>query len=192
MGATIVKMDKNVSKIFDIKIRPYSDDDMLVLEKTLGDPSQMIHLNGPENHERLERRHEEYVRMSIDPIAGCMYTITVHSGSVPVGHTGYWETEWNGEKGWETGWFVIPEFQGKGIATAAMRILIDQLATLNIDSVFAYPSVTNEASNAISKKLGFTVIEEMDYEYPRESGKLLRCNVWKLDLIKYRENKAVQ
>ena len=75
MGATIVKMDKNVSKIFDIKIRPYSDDDMLVLEKTLGDPSQMIHLNGPENHERLERRHEEYVRMSIDPIAGCMYTI---------------------------------------------------------------------------------------------------------------------
>lgn len=52
--------------------------------------------------------------MSIDPIFGCMYTIAIHNGSVSVGNTGYWETDW----------FVIPEFQGKGIATAAVRILI--------------------------------------------------------------------
>ncbi|OWP55972.1 MAG: hypothetical protein B2I17_08295 [Thermoplasmatales archaeon B_DKE] len=68
-------------------------------------------------------------------------------------HTGNWETEWKGENGWETGWFVIPEFQGKGIATAAVRILIGQLARLNRDPIFAYPSVNNEASNAMCGNL---------------------------------------
>jgi len=94
-----------------------------------------------------------------------------------------------GEKGWETGWFVIPEFQGKGLATAALRILIGQLAKLNRGPIFAYPSVNNEGSNAMCKKLGFTPIEDVDGEYSPNSGLLLRCNVWKLDLVNYRENK---
>ncbi len=45
----------------------------------------MIHLNGPENHEKLKERSEQFARMSTDSTAGCMYTIIVDKGSVSVG-----------------------------------------------------------------------------------------------------------
>lgn len=51
--------------------------------------------------------------MSIDPIAGCMYTITIDKGSVSVGNTGYCETEWNGEIRPEKGQFISLNFRGK-------------------------------------------------------------------------------
>jgi RimJ/RimL family protein N-acetyltransferase len=36
-----------------------------------------------------------------------------------VGSVGYWERTWHGEQVYETGWFVTPAFQGRGIAAAA-------------------------------------------------------------------------
>lgn len=163
-------------------IPPYAEGDMWVLEKTLGDPSQMVHLNGPESQEALRKRHEKYLARSSDPIAGCMFTITIGSENAPAGNVGFWETEWDGQKGWEAGWFVLPEFQGQGIATTATRTLVDHVAKLSLRFLFAFPSVNNGPSNAICRKLGFTLIGETDNEYPPKSGRRLRVNVWRLDL----------
>ncbi|HVH31866.1 MAG TPA: GNAT family N-acetyltransferase, partial [bacterium] len=44
----------------------------------------------------------------------------------------------------------------------------------------AFPSVENGPSNAICRKLGFTLQEEADFEYP--PGHSMRCNDWRLDL----------
>ena len=44
----------------------------------------------------------------------------------------------------------------------------------------AFPSVDNHPSNAICQKLGFILIEECEFEYPR--GSFMRCNDWRLDL----------
>jgi RimJ/RimL family protein N-acetyltransferase len=44
----------------------------------------------------------------------------------------------------------------------------------------AFPSVSNPSSNAICRKLGFTLLAEVDFEYPL--GNQLRCNDWPLDL----------
>lgn len=84
---------------FHISIRPYLETDKWVLEKTLGDPSQMVHLNGPENEGKLKWRHEKFLKMSQDPRAGCMFTITTGDDAAPVGNVGYWETEWQGQEG---------------------------------------------------------------------------------------------
>jgi hypothetical protein len=46
----------------------------------------------------------------------------------------------------------------------------------------AFPSVTNAASNAICRKLGFSLIEECQVEYP--AGNALTVNNWCLDLFK--------
>jgi RimJ/RimL family protein N-acetyltransferase len=165
-----------------VSIRPYAEGDLWVLERTLGDASQMVHLNGPEGPEALRRRHEKFLALSSDPSAGCMFTITVGPENTPAGSVGYWETEWEGQKGWETGWFVLPELQGRGIATAATRLLIDHVARLSRRFLFAYPSVDNGQSNAVCRKLGFSLIRETDLEYPPRSGKRLRVNVWRLDL----------
>jgi RimJ/RimL family protein N-acetyltransferase len=154
---------------------------MWILERTLGDPSQMVYLNGAETPEKIRERHRKYVASSADQSKGCMFTVMV--GAAGAGHIGYWETYWDGQKAWETGWFVLPEFQGKGVATEAMKQLIDMVNKLQSDRpILAFPSVANRPSNAIPRKLGFTLVRETDLEYPHGSGKFLHNNVWQLAL----------
>jgi RimJ/RimL family protein N-acetyltransferase len=164
-----------------ISIRPYGESDLWMLEKTLGDPNQMKYLNGPESAEKLQKRHKNFVAMSQDQHAGCMFTIL--SRTAPAGNVGYWESEWKGQAGWEVGWFVVPEYQRCGIATAGTKLVVELLTKLKRHKfVFAFPSVENAPSNAICKKLGFTLIEDASSEYPSGSGRSLHVNVWRLTL----------
>lgn len=39
----------------------------------------------------------------------------------------------------------------------------------------------NPPSNALCRKLGFTLVEECEVEYP--VGSFTRCNDWRLDLV---------
>jgi len=156
---------------------------MWLLEKTLGDPSLMVHLNGSESKERIRKRHELFLAISANPQTGCMFTILTGSNKTPAGNVGYWESDWKGEQGWEMGWFVLPELQGRGIATAAARLVIESLVKRRgRKSVFAFPSVDNRPSNAICRNLGFTLKEDVSNEYPPGSGRLLHVNVWMLAL----------
>lgn len=164
-----------------VGIRPYSEADFWVLERTLGDPSQTTHLGGPENSAKLENRHRKFVALSADPRSGCIFVITVGSQNETAGTVGYWERDFDGEKVWETGWTVLAEFKGRGIATAATGLLIEQLTKLHSHRyLYAYPSVDNQPSNAICRKLGFSLLESRDFEYP--PGSILHCNIWRLDL----------
>jgi RimJ/RimL family protein N-acetyltransferase len=164
-----------------VSIRPYAEGDMWVLERTLGDPGQMVHLNGPESPEKIRQRDKKFLAMSADPSAGRTFTIMV--GPDAAGNVGYWETDWEGQKGWETGWFVLPEFQGRGVATEATRLLIEVVSKLRSHRfLIATPSVTNLPSNAIPRKLGFLLAGKVDTVYPPGSGKALSCNVWRLAL----------
>jgi hypothetical protein len=43
--------------------------------------------------------------------------------------------------------------------------------------------VENAPSNAICRKLGFTLVNVSEYEYPKDSGNIMRCNDWRLDLF---------
>jgi RimJ/RimL family protein N-acetyltransferase len=172
-----------VNEELRVSVRPYAEGDQWLLEKTLGDPTQMVHLNGPESLEQIHRRHLKFVAMSTDPSSGCQFTILAGSRSAPAGNVGYWDGEWKGETGWEVGWFVLPDFQKRGIATAATRLLIDRLAKDPARKfVFAFPSVENEPSNAICRKLGFVLLEQVTAEYPAGSQRSLTVNVWRLTL----------
>src|SRR5712692_5727101 len=166
-----------------VSIRPYGEGDLWLLERTLGDSSQMRNLNGPESEEKIQKRHNKFLAMSADPHTGCQFTVLAGSDNATAGNVGYWESEWKGQKGWEMGWFVLPEFQGRGIATAATRLVIESLSKLKSRKfVFAFPSVDNHPSNAICRNLGFTLTEEVSNEYPPGSGRLLDVNVWVLAL----------
>jgi len=167
----------------EVSIRPYAEGDQWLLERTLGDPSQMVNLNGPESMEHIRKRHDMFLRMSADPHAGCQFTILAGPLRSPAGNVGYWESEWKGQTGWEMGWFVLPEFQGRGIATAATKLVIDLVIKLQSHRfAIAFPSVDNHQSNAICRKLGFALTEQVSSEYPPGSKRSLRVNVWKLTL----------
>ena len=83
----------------------------------------------------------------------------------------------------ETGWFVLPAFQGRGIAVeATAQAIVLAKSEGKHRYLHAFPAVENGASNAICRKLGFTLIEAHEYEYPSGSGNLMQCNDWRLDL----------
>jgi RimJ/RimL family protein N-acetyltransferase len=98
-----------------------------------------------------------------------------------VGTIGYWERTWRGEPVYETGWHVIPAFQGRGIATAAARAVAERARVQRQhEYLHAFPAVDHPASNAICRKAGFTLLGDIDFEYP--PGTIKRCNDWQLEL----------
>jgi RimJ/RimL family protein N-acetyltransferase len=158
-----------------IWIEPWTSEDRDLLGALLGDPIMTAHLGGPETAEMLDARQARYER---DPR---QHRIRVEGVEQGVGYVGYWEKEWRSEHVWEVGWAVRPEFHGRGIATEAMRLLVEVIRSLpDRRDVHAFPSVDNGASNAVCRKLGFELLGASDFEYP--PGNRLRCNDWRLKI----------
>jgi RimJ/RimL family protein N-acetyltransferase len=169
-----------MKKQIEVGLRAWSRDDLPLLQRLRGDPAMNVHLGGPEAPEKILERQERYYRSSltgIDP----MFVIVVGPEKVPAGSIGYWEKKWQDAPIWETGWSVLPEFQGQGIATRATLLVIELVrAESKGRRLHAFPSVNNPASNAICRKTGFTLRGEVDFEFP--PGHTMRCNDWSLDL----------
>ena len=111
-----------------------------------------------------------------------MFVIVVGTERAAAGSIGYWQKEWQGQYVWETGWSVLPEFQGQGIATRAIANIVERASSERKHrSLHAFPSVDNAPSNAICRKAGFTLQGQFDFEYP--PGHSVRCNDWCLDLF---------
>jgi RimJ/RimL family protein N-acetyltransferase len=146
----------------------------------MGDPAMTEYLGGPESPEKIRERHERYCRL--DPERGRIFVIEVGPARVSSGSVGYWEKEWRDQIVWETGWSVLPEFQGRGVATrATMAVLERARADKKHRFVHAFPPVDNAPSNGVCRKVGMTLLEELEFEYP--PGHPMRCNDWRLDLF---------
>ena len=165
-----------------IHLVPWGPGDLSLLEQLLGDPAMTEHIGGPESPEKLAERQTTFENL---PEGDRMFRIVEDGTGEGIGSVGYWErTMPDGEVVWETGWFVLPAFQGRGIATAATALAIEHARDDGRHrSIHAYPSVDNPPSNAICRKLGFTLVETLDVEYPPGTGNMLRCNDWLLDLL---------
>jgi RimJ/RimL family protein N-acetyltransferase len=172
-------MDGN--KQIDVDIRQWSDSDLPLLERLMGDPDMTEHIGGPETPEKIRERHKRYCQSSTsgkDP----MFVIVFGPEKTATGSIGYWEKEWQGQTVWETGWSILPEFQGRGIATRATALIVERARTeAKHRYIHAFPSIDNAPSNAICRKAGFIFHEEVNFEYPL--GNIMRCNDWCLDLF---------
>ena len=164
-----------------VRIEPWGPDDLPLVEKVMGDPRMTEHLGGPESPEKLAERQQRYARIASTGTGRMFKVVDVASGE-GVGSVGYWEREEDGTTVWETGWNVIPEFQGRGIAAEAMRLVIEAArADAKHRWMDAYPAIDNGASNALCRKLGFQLLGECDFEFP--PGNLIHGNHWRLDLF---------
>lgn len=163
-----------------VRLRPWSEGDLALLHRLLGDPRMTEHLGGPERPEQIAGRHQRYLDL---PGSGGaqMLVIVVEPDAADAGSIGYWEKERPDQTVYEVGWSVLPEFQGMGVATQAFDALLAMMRPVARHRyVHAYPSVDNGASNAICRKAGMTLVEVAEFEYPK--GHLMRCNDWQLDL----------
>ncbi len=159
-----------------VRLVPWAAEDFWLLERC-NSPEMTAYLGGPETAEQLVSRQERYVTSALP---GQMYVIRTAEDEVG-GSIGYWEHEEAGETVWETGWAILPEQQGKGIATAAIAEVAKVVAAEGTHRrLHAYPGVDNAASNALCRKAGFGFRGERDFEYPK--GHWMRCNDWALEL----------
>jgi RimJ/RimL family protein N-acetyltransferase len=161
-----------------VRIEPWGAGagDLALLEQLVGDPAMTEHLGGPESARKIAERQTRYEQ----PDSG-MYKIVEVATGEGAGSVGFWDREWRGRQVYEVGWSVIPACQGRGLASAATA----QAITLARDTgrrrfAHAFPAVDNPGSNAICRKLGFTLLEVCRFEFP--PGRWMSCNDWQLDL----------
>ncbi|HXN03911.1 MAG TPA: GNAT family N-acetyltransferase [Candidatus Acidoferrum sp.] len=161
-------------------LEPWGPDDLPLLEQLLGNTVMMTHLGGPETPEKIAERHQRYQRLG-DLGAGRMFKIVDDASGDGVGSVGYWPRSWRDQEVYEMGWSVLPAFQGRGIAAAGTaQAIVVARSEQTRRFLHAFPSVANEPSNAICRKVGFELVEACDFEYP--PGHVMRCNDWRLDL----------
>jgi RimJ/RimL family protein N-acetyltransferase len=166
----------------EVRIEVWGPGDLHVLERTLGDAEMTTFIGGPEPAGKLAERQERFERLE-ESGAGHMFKIVDAATGEAMGSVGYWDRAEPEGDVYEAGWFVMTEFQGRGVASAATELAIAHArAEGKHRYLHAYPSVENLASNALCSKLGFALVKEFSYEYPPGSGTMLRCNDWRLDL----------
>ena len=162
-----------------VALRAWTDADLPLLRGLLGDPAMMTYLGGPESEEKLLARHQRY--LDIAGTTGRVFVITAGVERTAAGWIGYWETTFRGEAAWETGWSVLPAFQGRGLATRGAALAMEAAAAERLHPfIYAFPAVENLASNAVCAKLGFERLGSESLEYP--PGTWMECAIWRGDL----------
>jgi RimJ/RimL family protein N-acetyltransferase len=142
------------------------------------DPVMMAELGGPQPREGIEEKVARDVQAAA---AGDAWIKMIVPGEaapeVVVGSVALWShDEDGGEPITEIGWMVLPEFQGRGLAKRAVRMLLE----LARDDgrwglVHAFPGTTNCPSNGICRSLGFRFAGERDVTF---ADRILRSNHW--------------
>jgi len=141
------------------------------------DPEVMAELGGPVPREEIPAMHRRRLEgVAADP----WWFIIVTDDEETAGEIGIWETEHDGATVHETGWMLARRFHGRGLASAALGLLLERArAEPRFEQLHAWPGVTNPASNALCRKFGFELLGEEDGSY-RDAK--LRVNHWVLEL----------
>jgi RimJ/RimL family protein N-acetyltransferase len=161
-----------------VELVPYGDEHRPLTEELETDPEVMRELGGPISAERFADVHERRVA-GVGARELWYFVIVAEPGGPGVGTIGVWEKELDGSIVHETGWMVLPAYQGRGFASEALAMLIERVrADGRYPSMHAFPPVTNAPSNALCRKFGFELVGERDFVY---AGRTLRCNHWALD-----------
>lgn len=162
-----------------MELRNLTLDDLSLYEGHYCDPVMMAHLGGAWSRERIPEKLRRDVTKVEAGTAWIFKVIPDGTDGRAAGSVCIWEHAEKGEIISEIGWFILPEFQGRGLATQAVRAILDKARREKRWGVIhAYPGITNPPSNAICRKTGFSLVEECDLEY---AGHMLRCNHWRLD-----------
>ena len=93
-----------------VRLEPWGRDDFELVQQLMGDPAMTEFLGGPESLEKLADRQRRYA----EPGSG-MFKIVDEASGQGIGSVGFWEVDRRGETIYETGWSVVPAFQGRGI-----------------------------------------------------------------------------
>ena len=161
-----------------MELVPYSDADLGLTEAIECDQEMMAELGGPVARAEIPAIHRR--RLDTTANGDWWLKIVPEPSGPPAGTIGIWSREWEGDEIHEVGWMVLPAFQGRGIASAALAMILSRArADPRFRSIHAFPAITNGPSNGLCRKFGFAQIGRCECEY---AGRSLTCNHWELRL----------
>ena len=157
-----------------MELVPYSDEHMWLTEALETDARVMAELGGPWPRDAIAGIHER--RLKSVAAGSWLFTIVPATGVSPVGMTGVFGSDLDGSPIGEAFWMILPAHQGRGYASAALRMLLDRAqADGRWGPIHAFPGVTNAPSNALCRKSGFVLVGEREVDY---GGRTLLSNHW--------------
>ncbi|HJP80149.1 MAG TPA: GNAT family N-acetyltransferase [Pseudonocardiaceae bacterium] len=157
-----------------MRLRSVDEGDLEVYYRIYCDPAVMDHLGGVQPRDSIPEKLSRHAAKA----ANDQSWISMIVSDDPPGNAGIVSIGWHGGLA-EIGWAVLPEYQGRGVGKAAVRLLLDRAAADGRWGVLhAFPGIDNGASNGICRSLGFTLLGEQDAEF---AGKLFRGNHWVID-----------
>lgn len=111
------------------------------------DPAMMAELGGPQPQSKI---HDMVHRHARDTKAGTTLICMIIPADAPHEVAGTVPLTGDKQRA-EIGWAVLPEFQGRGLAKQAVRLLLARAQEQGWHQVNAFPAVTNSASNAVCR-----------------------------------------
>jgi RimJ/RimL family protein N-acetyltransferase len=141
------------------------------------DPAMMAELGGPLPREGIAAKVARDVQQAATDTAWIKMIIPDESApGVVAGSVALWSHEDSGTAMSEIGWMVLPEFQRRGIAKTAVRMLLALAREQERwGLVHAFPAITNVPSNAVCRSAGFRFAGEQQTAF---AGRMFRTNHW--------------
>jgi RimJ/RimL family protein N-acetyltransferase len=159
-----------------MKLRPLGPDDRALYQRVYTDPVMWRELGGVPELDLPAKLQRDVAAMQAD--RHWVLVIVDEDGSA-AGTVSLWDHEWQGETIDEIGWMVLPERQGRGLASAGVAQALRRADEAGRFSVLhAFPATSNAPSNALCRKYGFALREPIEHLY---RGHALRVNHWVRD-----------
>lgn len=165
-----------------MKLRNVEPGDLDLYYRLRCDPVMMADLGGPLPRNGMEEKvQRDVARTEADQ----WWVLTILADDDPASVAGgisLWQHEADEDlAGSEIGWMVLPEYQGRGLAKAATRAVLERARDDGRwGMIHATPAVSNGPSNGICRSLGFTLVGQIDVDF---AGRRLHCNHWQIDPV---------
>lgn len=161
-----------------MQLRPLTPEDQRLYERIYADPRMSTELGGVLEQDMAAKLERDVAMVEAD--RHWVLVIVCDDGSA-AGTVSLWDHDWEGQTIDEIGWMVLPEHQGRGLASAGVAEALrraDEAARWRI--LHAFPATTNGPSNALCRKHGFALRGPIEYTY---RNWVLRVNHWVRDTL---------
>jgi len=154
-------------------LRPLTCDDSALYQRVYTEPAMWTELGGVLELDLPAKLERDVADMEADRH---WVLVIVDGDGNAAGTVSLWGHEWQGETIDEIGWMVLPEHQGRGLASAGVAEALGRADEARRWTVLhAFPATTNAPSNALCRKHGFALRGPIEYSY---RGRDLRVNHW--------------